>query len=247
MHKILGRLAALAAAAALLAGCAGAGEKGGSAADERPAVQSAELQFQAPEAGDPIAIFDTSAGQFRAVLYPDEAPQTCDNFIGLAEAGYYNGLTFTRTEPGFVVEAGQTADGRVTTIWNGNGMPAETTDALHHYSGALCAALAEDGMAYSVFYLMQTPPGPLEQELTDQMTAQSWRQEVIDAYQAAGGAPYLDYTDTVFGQVYEGMEVVDAIAESGAAAADGETAQAVTLNSVTISTYQPAAQGQTQE
>ena len=236
MHPKIRWLAlGLALAAALaLAGCGKTSE--GNTKIDRPTVQSAERQFAGPSAGDTIAIFDTSAGQFRAVLYPDLAPQACENFIGLAQGGYYNGLTFTRTESGFVIEAGQTADGQVTTLWNGKGYPVEATDQLHHYSGALCAATAEDGLGYSVFYVMQTAPG-LEQELLDQMAAQGWRQEIIDAYAAAGGAPYLDYTDTVFGQVYEGMETVDAI---GAAGVDENQApvEPITIHSVTIETYQ---------
>lgn len=74
------RWAALAVVAALvLTGCSfgGIGGGGGSAAQkiDRPAVESAELQFTHPAAGDTIAVFDTSAGVFKAVLFPDEAPQ----------------------------------------------------------------------------------------------------------------------------------------------------------------------------
>ena len=69
------------------------------------------------------------------------------------------------------------------------------------------------------------------------MTAVGWRAEVISAYQTAGGAPYLDYTDTVFGQVYEGMDVVDAIARTGVDEAQRPT-ESITINSVTIETYQ---------
>ena len=234
-----------AAALALgLAGCAGSslpfgGGEGGAAVSRPASVASAEVQFTRPAPGDTVAVFDTSAGVFRAVLFPELAPQACENFIGLAQAGYYNGLTFTRAETGFVVEAGQDAAGGVTTVWGGSGYPPEYTDRLHHYAGALCAAMSERGEGASVFYVVQSAPG-LEQELADQMAAQGWRQEVIDAYAAAGGAPYLDYTDTVFGQVYEGMEAVDAIA---AAAVDEEQVplEAVTIHSVTIETYQPAA------
>ncbi len=229
-------LALLLALGCGFAGCTGGGGLSGGTVSRPAAVESAELQFTHPAAGDTVAVFDTSAGVFRAVLFPDEAPMACANFIGLAQAGYYNGLTFTRVEAGFVVEAGQAADGSSTTIWNGSGYPAEYTDKLHHYSGALCAAMSEEGEGASVFYVMQTAPG-VEQELTDQMAAQGWRQEIIDAYGAAGGAPYLDYTDTVFGQVYEGMEVVDAI---GVAAVDENQvpAEPITINSVTIETYQ---------
>lgn len=55
-----------------------------------------------------------------------------------------------------MVEAGQGADGKGTTIWNGNRFSAETTDKLHHYSGALCAAADASGDCASVFYVMET-------------------------------------------------------------------------------------------
>ena len=134
-----------------------------------------------------------------------------------------------------MVEAGRGADGSVATVWGGSGCPPEYTDRLHHYAGALCAAAAEDGLSYSVFYVVQAAPGSVGQELADQMAAAGWRQEVIDGY-AAGGAPCLDSTATVFGQVYEGMETVDAI---GAAGGDGNQApvEPITLHSVTIETH----------
>lgn len=222
-----------------LAGCLG-GKSGqtGPSISRPETIDSAELQFTHPAAGDTVAVFDTSAGVFRAVLFPEQAPQACANFVGLAQAGYYNGLTFTRVESGFIVEAGQDAAGGATTIWNGNGYPPEYTDKLHHYSGALCAAMTDAGEGSSVFYVMQTVPG-VDQELTDQMSAQGWRQEIMDAYAAAGGAPYLDYTDTVFGQVYEGMDIVDTI--GGAAVDENQVpTDPITINSVSIETYQPA-------
>ena len=170
-------------------------------------------------------MFDTSAGVFKAVLFPDKAPQAYDNFAGLVQAGYYNGLTFSRVESGFVAEAGQGADGRGSTIWNGSRYPAETTDSLHHYSGALCMGTDASGECASVFYVM------------DQMNSAGYRAEVVSAYQTAGGAPYLDYTDTVLGQVYEGMDVVDAIGQT-AVDENQKPREDITINSVSIETYQ---------
>ena len=223
---------ALALAALALAGCAQFPKLPGLGGNQnqtvsRPAVESTEVQFAHPVAGDPIAVFDTSAGVFKAVLFPDAAPQAYDNFAGLVGQGFYNGLTFTRTEQGFLIEAGQGADGKGTTIWNGSRYPIEVSDTLHHYSGALCMGTDASGQCASVFYVLDTLPGTdsVTQELTDQMNAANYRAEVVSAYQTAGGAPYLDYTDTVFGQVYEGMDVVDAI---------GQSTETVTINSVTI-------------
>ena len=245
MHKK--RWAALLAAAALvLTGCSlgslgNFGGGGGASVQkiDRPAVESAEEQFTRPATGDTVAVFDTSAGVFKAVLFPQEAPQAYDNFTGLVQAGYYNGLTVTRVESGFVVEAGQGADGKGTTIWNGSRYPAETTDKLHHYSGALCMGTDASGECASVFYVMQTLPGDqsVTQELVNQMNSAGYRAEVVSAYQTAGGAPYLDYTDTVFGQVYEGMDVVDTIGQTGVDENQKPT-ETITINSVTISQYE---------
>ena len=213
------------------------GSASGTKTISRPAVESAEIQFIHPAAGDTVAVFDTSAGVFKA-LFPTLAPQACDNFLGLVQAGYYNGLTVSRVENEFLVEAGQGADGRGATIWNGSRYPVEATDKLHHYSGALCAATDSSGQCASVFYVMETLPGSasVTQELVDQMNAAGYRAEVVAAYQTAGGAPYLDYTDTVFGQVYEGMDVVDAIAQT-AVDENQKPAGAITIHSVSIETY----------
>ena len=100
-------------------------------------------------------------------------------------------------------------------------------------------AADSSGQCASVFYIMSTLPGgdSITQELTDQMNSAGYRAEVVLAYQTVGGAPYLDYTDTVFGQVYEGMDVVDAIARTGVDEAQRPT-EPITINSVTITKYE---------
>ena len=87
--------------------------------------------------------------------------------------------------------------------------------------------------------LRKEPTGDqsVTQELVDAMNAAGYRPEVVSAYQTAGGAPYLDYTDTVLGQVYEGMDVVDAIGQTGVDENQKPTEE-ITINSVTIETYQ---------
>lgn len=245
--RALKKIMAALALTAVLAGCSAdnilssiqGGKAGTVQTVSRPAVESAELQFTHPAAGEPVAVFDTTAGVFRAVLFPEQAPQAYDNFVGLVQAGYYNGLTVTRVEQDFVVEAGQGADGKGTTIWNGSRYPAEATDKLHHYSGALCMAADSSGQCASVFYIMSTLPGgdSITQELTDQMNSAGYRAEVVSAYQTAGGAPYLDYTDTVLGQVYEGMDVVDTIAQA-AVDENQKPTETITINSISIEIYQ---------
>ena len=245
--RALKKIMAALALTAVLAGCSAdnilssiqGGKAGTVQTVSRPAVESAELQLTHPAAGDTIAVFDTSAGVFKAVLFPTEAPQAVQNFTTLAQQGFYNGLTVTRVEKDFVVEAGQGADGKGTTIWNGSRYPAEATDKLHHYSGALCMGVDASGECASVFYVVESLPGEqsVTQELVDQMNAAGYRAEVVSAYQTAGGAPYLDYTDTVLGQVYEGMDVVDAIGQT-AVDENQKPREDITINSVSIETYQ---------
>lgn len=237
MRRFIALAAAVVLAAGLLTGCGG-GVVGSSI--KRPQVESEELQFQTPAEGDPIAIFNTSAGEVRAVLYPDQAPMAVENFTRLAQEGYYNGTSFHRIVSGFVVQGGDASGSGTTgsTIWNNNPYPKEISDQLHHYSGALCAAFSPDEnvSGLSQFYFVQSLPEKLDDSLRTQMEEAGVRTEVIEAYDAAGGLPYLDYTDTVFGQIYEGMDVVDTLAQSEVDE-NGKPVEDVLLNSVTISTY----------
>lgn len=227
---VVGLLAAL-----LLTGCGGKSESG-PAKIKRNTVKSDEIQFAAPQKGDTIAVFDTSAGEVKALLFPEQAPIAVENFVGLAEAGYYNGTIIYRAEEAFAVAGGDaTGSGTAgTTIWGGNGYPAEPCDALRHYAGALCAAVDEtSGSCFSAFYVVAALPNSVGKEQQAAMTDAGWRDAVYDAYRQAGGIPYLDYTDTVFGQVYEGMDAIDAMAQAEV----DETLRPVediTINTVTI-------------
>ena len=237
----MGRFAIILAcvlAAGTLAGCSGEAEPGQTV--KRPAYECAETQFTAPAAGDTIAVFQTSAGEVRTVLYPELAPMAVDNFVGLADQGYFDGLEFHRVIWGFAVQSGDATGTGLggSTIWNGNPFPAEYTDRLHHYAGALCAACSPDESpsTLSQFYFVQALPDSVSGADKQALLDAGVRQEVADAYDAVGGLPYLDNTDTVFGQVYEGMEVVDAIA-GAETDENGKPLEPVILERVIIGVY----------
>lgn len=236
---------ALALSLALLCGC-GSGKK---TAPNRAEVTSEERQFAAPADGDLIAIFTTNLGEVRAVLYPDAAPMAVYNFVGLARTGYYDGTTIWRSQYGFAVQGGD-ATGTGTggsTIWSNNPYPLEADASLKHYAGALCAAFATGGDVTggnSQFYFVTALPDSVDQTQQEQLAQNGYSESQIAAYAAAGGLPYLDNTDTVFGQVYEGMDVVDAMAcvETQKDEEDNDTwrpteEDAITIESVTITTY----------
>lgn len=235
----------LALALALLCACGGSDKK----APTRAEVTSEERQFTTPADGDLIAIFTTSLGEVRAVLYPDAAPMAVYNFVGLARSGYYDGTVIWRSQYGFAVQGGD-ATGTGTggsTIWSNNPYPLEADAGLRHYAGALCAAFATGGEAAggnSQFYFVAALPGSVDAAQQEQLAQNGYSEAQIDAYAAAGGLPYLDNTDTVFGQVYAGMDVVDAMAcvetvqnEDGTDTWRPAEDAAITIQQVTIATY----------
>lgn len=230
--------AACTAACFTLAACGGKAPAPAPAA--RTAVDSPLPQFTAPEAGRQVAVFTTSEGEFRAALYPEAAPQAVENFIGLAEQGYYSGAKILFSEPGFCIKAGD-ATGTGTggaTIWNSNGFAPEISESYRHYAGALCMALdtsAPEAGIYSVFYIVTAPQDSVDEAKQAKMREAGWSEDVIAAYAAAGGVPELDLTDTVFGQVYEGLDAVDRL-NSAETDENGVPAEELVIESVRIET-----------
>lgn len=106
----------------------------------------------------------TAKGSIDLELYPDDAPVHVANFMKLTEMGFYNGLTFHRVEPGFVVQGGDPSG-------DGTGGPGYTIDAefndRHHAPGILAMARAQDpNSAGSQFYITLADAGFLDKNYT---------------------------------------------------------------------------------
>ena len=137
---------------------------------------------------NPIVTFETTAGVIKAELYPEIAPNTVNNFISLVSKGFYDGLVFHRVIKGFMIQGGD-PDGNWT---GGPGYSIKGEFAqngfennLKHTAGVL--SMARSGMpdsAGSQFFIMHK------------------------------NAPHLDGSYAAFGMVTEGMETVNAIAET---------------------------------
>lgn len=175
---------------------------------QRSAVQSAEVQLAAPAEGDMVAVIATPKGYIYLRLFDDYAPQAVENFRLLASAGSYKDTLFHRVVEDFVIQGGDTGNGG-QSAW-GTPFAVEACDALRHYAGAVCMAAGPEGNG-SQFYIVAAPQNSVPQQTQQQLTEAGVRSEVVQTYAQAGGAPHLDGTDTVFGQVYAGMDVVDAI------------------------------------
>lgn len=170
-------------------------------------------QTRTPAAGDTVATINTTMGSIKVLLFPDAAPKAVENFTTHAANGYYNGIIFHRVIENFMIQGGDpTGTGMGgESIW-GRSFKDEFSRDYHNLRGALSMANAGPGTNGSQFFIVQAKEvdgGLISQmeELSDMFPA-----DCVEDYKALGGTPWLDFRHTVFGQVVEGMDVVDAIA-----------------------------------
>jgi peptidyl-prolyl cis-trans isomerase B (cyclophilin B) len=157
----------------------------------------------------------TEFGKMKAVLY-NETPQHRDNFVKLVKEGWYINSPFHRVIKNFMIQGGQNADGRPDP---GYTVPAEFVPAKFHKKGALAAARIGDqqnpkkASSGSQFYIVQGTTVTAESLQTmSSRTGINYTPDQIKAYETSGGTPHLDGGYTVFGEVIEGLDVIDKIA-----------------------------------
>lgn len=191
-------------------------------------------QLNAPVSGDTVAIFKTNMGDIKVKLFPKEAPKTVENFITHAKEGYYNGLIFHRVIKDFMIQGGDpTGTGMGgKSIW-GSSFEDEFDPALHNLRGALSMANAGPNTNGSQFFIVQASSVPANMLGQMKQMSDSFPSDIVDAYEEIGGTPWLDFRHTVFGQVFEGMETVDAIAAVKTAAQD-KPAEDVIIETIEI-------------
>lgn len=171
-------------------------------------------QIRQPVQGDTVAIMKTTLGKIKILLFPEAAPKAVENFKTHAVNGYYNGIIFHRVIPDFMIQGGDpTGTGRGgESIW-GRSFEDEFSVDYHNIRGALSMANAGPSTNGSQFFIVQAKEvdsGLLSQ--MEQLADRGFPTECVEDYKALGGTPWLDFKHTVFGQVVEGMDVVDAIA-----------------------------------
>ena len=193
------------------------------------------LQLEPLQSGDVAAVMHTNMGDITIKLFPSLAPRTVENFVTHSKNGYYDGLIFHRVIKDFMIQGGDpTGTGMGgESIWGGN-FEDEFSADLHNLRGALSMANAGPGTNSSQFFIVQASSVP--DGMIDQMHALADRgfpEEITAAYEDLGGTPWLDFKHTVFGQVTEGMDVVDAIAATKVGAGD-KPIEDVVINSIDI-------------
>lgn len=179
---------------------------------ETPALKYvAGYQFREPGSGDIVATIKTSMGDIKVLLFPEIAPKAVENFVTHSRNGYYDNLTFHRVIDSYIIQGGDPkGDGTGgESIW-GEPFEDEFSINLLHYRGALSMANAGEDTNGSQFFIVQ------RNEITDgeveAMRKAGYPEDLISLFMEHGGIPGLNFMHTVFGQVYEGMDVVDSIA-----------------------------------
>lgn len=159
----------------------------------------------------------TTEGDITLKLFPKYAPLAVENFLTHAKDGYYNGLLFHRVINNFMIQSGDPkGDGTGgESIWKGKdkskdpgtGFENEYSPYLYNIRGSIAMANSGPNTNGSQFYINQN-----KEDWSSKLSTNQFPAKIIEAYKH-GGSPTLDGGNyTVFGQVIEGMDVVDKIA-----------------------------------
>jgi peptidyl-prolyl cis-trans isomerase B (cyclophilin B) len=167
---------------------------------------------------------ETSKGSMVIRLY-NETPAHRDNMIKLIREGFYKDQLFHRVIKDFMIQGGDPHSKgaekgqRLGAGGPGYTVPAEFNETLIHKKGALAAARKGDvenpekASSGSQFYLVQGRVLTTEElKILEQRGVASINEERTEIYTSLGGTPHLDGSYTVFGEVVEGLEIIDIIA-----------------------------------
>ena len=172
---------------------------------------------------EPVYLIKTSLGNIKIKLY-NETPLHRDNFMKLVKEGFYNGSIFHRVINQFMIQGGGAKNGTEDV---GYTVAAEFNSKFIHKKGALAAARMPDQVnpkkesSGSQFYIVQGRVfGDTELDAIELRINKKFSSEEREIYKTVGGTPHLDGGYTVFGEVTEGLDVIDKIAAVKTAAGD---------------------------
>lgn len=255
MKGIFRKIAAVTASAVMLLSLSSCGES-------KPVGNIGDVELLDGDIYAVIKIMDY--GEITAKLFPEVAPESVKKFKELSERGFYDMKTIHRVIDGYAIQGGSlNGDGTDGEIPDADYVPIETSEYARHFYGALCFAANSKG-SFSQFCIVDNDKPQdinkaittLSEQLADEAiasrllpadkqyyenylkTLQSIPPEVVEKYSSAGGLYQLDGTETVFGQVIDGFDVLEAITScevvTGNAIDDGAGVPSKPINSIVI-------------
>ncbi|MDW4527848.1 peptidylprolyl isomerase [Rossellomorea marisflavi] len=203
--------------ALVLAACGQDNDKSSENKNEPKKEQASDANVTYPQltkevtGNEKLVEMKTSMGTITIKLFPDQAPKAVENFLTHSEKGYYDGLKFHRVINDFMIQGGDPEGTGMggESIW-GKPFEDEFSPELFNLRGAFSMANSGPNTNGSQFFIVQNKA--VDSKVEEQMKSAGFPKEVIEAYMKNGGTPWLDQKHTVFGQVIEGMDVVDEIA-----------------------------------
>lgn len=182
------------------------------------------VQTETPEDDAPVAVIKTSLGDIKAVLYPEYAPNAVASFTRLAESGYYDNTYVFQSEPGVYFGAGSaTKNGNLGDNYDeeAENVEQELHQNLWPFRGALCSMSTgkKGGFFKKLSGKAPTINGSRFAVLNSVEFTDEFKQELLetnkdntiiaDTFIELGGVPNLSQQITIFGQTYEGFDVID--------------------------------------
>lgn len=146
-----------------------------------------------------MVVMETSMGDVRIELYPEQAPVTVENFLAYVDEGFYDGTVFHRVVPGFVIQGGGFTAGMEQKETR-DAITNESNNGLQNLRGTLSMARLPAAHTATAQFFVNLADNPS-----------------LDY----GGRPGATYGYSVFGRVVDGMDVVDAIAAAPTTAEGG--------------------------
>jgi peptidyl-prolyl cis-trans isomerase B (cyclophilin B) len=190
---------------------------------------AAQAQAEKPPKKDSLVVIHTPYGDMTVLLYR-QTPRHRANFLKLAGEGFYDSTKFHRVIKEFMIQGGDPSSKDTTArrTWGNGGpgytLPAEIVPTLYHRRGVLAAARQSDAInperesSGSQFYIVQGKP--LTEAEVEGVNVRMKRMfpdynmpaDMREAYQTVGGSPWLDRQYTIFGEVIDGMDIIDQVA-----------------------------------
>ncbi|MCR9249963.1 MAG: peptidylprolyl isomerase [bacterium] len=184
---------------------------------------SGSLNAQKKKKHDYVFKISTEYGDMFFILF-DETPKHKANFLKLTEEGFYTGTTFHRVMNNFMIQGGDPNSkkggnaSKIGTGGPGYTVEAEFVDGLYHKKGAIAAARQPDSVnpkknsSGSQFYIAMGKKIS-ERELSSwEKRGKTFSEQAKKDYQEIGGTPHLDGEYVVFGEIMEGIDIIDIIA-----------------------------------
>lgn len=184
------------------------------------------IQLDSPKDGDPIAIVDTTLGEFRFVLFPQQSPKAVENFIKFANEGYYDGTYVFNSESGAYSAAGsKLKNGEMPEGYDVDRelIPRELHQDLWPFRGAICSMTTTvertfkekvfgggdyyNGSRFAIINSIE-----FDEEMITELLENSQNEALGKAFVDHGGIPNFSQQLTVIGQTYEGLDVVEKLA-----------------------------------